>query len=81
MERRVDYDIRYIDSWTIWLDIQIILRTAFELLRPRRALLTSRPDRRVANPHASVVIRRGASAGQDAAPTAATPPRGLVPAP
>ena len=37
MERRVEYDIRYIDSWTLWLDIQIILRTVFELLRARWA--------------------------------------------
>ena len=37
MARRVDYDIRYIDTWSLWLDITIILRTAFELVRARRA--------------------------------------------
>ena len=37
MARRVEYDIRYIDTWSLWLDITIILRTAFELVRSRRA--------------------------------------------
>jgi lipopolysaccharide/colanic/teichoic acid biosynthesis glycosyltransferase len=37
MARRIDYDIRYIDTWSFWLDIKIILRTAFELVRSRRA--------------------------------------------
>jgi Undecaprenyl-phosphate glucose phosphotransferase len=37
MARRIDYDIRYIDTWSFWLDIKIILHTAFELVRTRRA--------------------------------------------
>ena len=27
LRRRVDYDIEYIDRWTIWLDIEILLKT------------------------------------------------------
>jgi Undecaprenyl-phosphate glucose phosphotransferase len=37
MARRVEHDIRYIDTWSLWLDITIILRTAFELVRSRQA--------------------------------------------
>ena len=33
MEQRVDLDIWYIDNWSIGLDILIIFRTAFEILR------------------------------------------------
>ena len=27
MEKRVEYDVKYIESWTFWLDIKIIVRT------------------------------------------------------
>ncbi len=29
IEKRIEYDIRYIENWTIFLDISILLRTAF----------------------------------------------------
>jgi putative colanic acid biosynthesis UDP-glucose lipid carrier transferase len=32
MEKRVEYDVWYVSNWSIWLDIRIILRTAFALL-------------------------------------------------
>ncbi|NKB65059.1 MAG: hypothetical protein GKR95_24105 [Gammaproteobacteria bacterium] len=29
MEKRVKYDLEYLESWSIWLDIKIIVRTIF----------------------------------------------------
>lgn len=37
MERRVAFDLWYIDNWSLTLDISIMLRTFFELIRPRNA--------------------------------------------
>ena len=37
MERRIALDLWYIDNWSIALDITIMLRTFFELIRPRNA--------------------------------------------
>jgi Undecaprenyl-phosphate glucose phosphotransferase len=37
MERRIALDLWYIDNWSIALDISIMLRTFFELIRPRNA--------------------------------------------
>lgn len=33
IRRRVQHDLYYIDNWSIWLDIEIIIRTVFVLLR------------------------------------------------
>ncbi|MBM7036295.1 undecaprenyl-phosphate glucose phosphotransferase [Vibrio ulleungensis] len=30
MEKRVEYDLRYIDSWSTWLDLKIIFMTVFK---------------------------------------------------
>ena len=32
MERRVEYDLTYINSWSMWLDIRIMLKTVLTLL-------------------------------------------------
>jgi Undecaprenyl-phosphate glucose phosphotransferase len=37
MERRIDLDLWYINNWNVALDVQILLRTFFELLRGRNA--------------------------------------------
>jgi Undecaprenyl-phosphate glucose phosphotransferase len=37
MERRIALDLWYIDNWSLMLDIHIVLKTAFELIRPRNA--------------------------------------------
>jgi polysaccharide biosynthesis protein PslA len=37
LRKRVQYDIDYIDRWTIWLDIEIIARTVLLVLRDSRA--------------------------------------------
>jgi undecaprenyl-phosphate galactose phosphotransferase/putative colanic acid biosynthesis UDP-glucose lipid carrier transferase len=37
MERRVRFDLWYVNNWSFWLDLRIIARTCIELLRPRNA--------------------------------------------
>jgi len=37
MERRIALDLWYIDNWSLTLDLRIMLRTFFELIRPRNA--------------------------------------------
>ncbi|GAV21444.1 hypothetical protein MMIC_P2433 [Mariprofundus micogutta] len=32
MEKRVEYDLAYINNWSIWLDIRIMIKTAVTLL-------------------------------------------------
>jgi undecaprenyl-phosphate galactose phosphotransferase/putative colanic acid biosynthesis UDP-glucose lipid carrier transferase len=35
--RRVEMDLWYINNWSLWLDIQILIKTFFEVLRKRNA--------------------------------------------
>jgi undecaprenyl-phosphate galactose phosphotransferase/putative colanic acid biosynthesis UDP-glucose lipid carrier transferase len=35
--RRVKMDLWYINNWSLWLDIQILIKTVFEVLRKRNA--------------------------------------------
>ncbi len=37
MEHRIRYDIEYINSWSMWLDLAIIIRTPLSLLRSENA--------------------------------------------
>jgi undecaprenyl-phosphate galactose phosphotransferase/putative colanic acid biosynthesis UDP-glucose lipid carrier transferase len=37
ISRRVKMDLWYINNWSLWLDIQILIKTAFEVLRKRNA--------------------------------------------
>lgn len=37
VSRRVTLDLRDIDNWSLWLDIQILIRTFFKVLRKRNA--------------------------------------------
>jgi putative colanic acid biosynthesis UDP-glucose lipid carrier transferase len=37
VERRVEYDLWYIDNWSLWLDLKILLQTPVEILRGRSA--------------------------------------------
>ncbi|PSC03127.1 undecaprenyl-phosphate glucose phosphotransferase [Alsobacter soli] len=37
MEARVRYDLWYIDNWSLWLDLRILLRTGREVLRSQSA--------------------------------------------
>jgi putative colanic acid biosynthesis UDP-glucose lipid carrier transferase len=34
MERRVRFDIDYVERWSLWLDIQLIARTAWQVIAP-----------------------------------------------
>lgn len=36
IQRRVACDVEYIERWSLWLDIMIILQTAFQVVRPPR---------------------------------------------
>jgi undecaprenyl-phosphate galactose phosphotransferase/putative colanic acid biosynthesis UDP-glucose lipid carrier transferase len=35
--KRVELDLWYINNWSLWLDLQIVFRTVFEVLRKRNA--------------------------------------------
>lgn len=37
MQRRVEYDLDYLRSWTVWLDLKIIWKTATMMFRDRNA--------------------------------------------
>jgi Undecaprenyl-phosphate glucose phosphotransferase len=37
MKERIDLDLWYIDNWSFWLDLWIVLRTCFEVARGRNA--------------------------------------------
>jgi len=37
MKRRIEHDLWYINNWSMWLDLWIVLRTSVELLRQRNA--------------------------------------------
>jgi Undecaprenyl-phosphate glucose phosphotransferase len=37
MKKRIDLDLWYIDNWSFWLDLWIIVRTCFEVARSRNA--------------------------------------------
>jgi len=38
MQARVDFDIQYVERESLWLDLQILARTPFEVLRHRNAV-------------------------------------------
>lgn len=33
IEKRVEYDLYYIDNWSVWLDLMILLKTIVVLFR------------------------------------------------
>ena len=37
MQKRVRYDMEYLNNWSIWLDLKIILKTPFVLLKGENA--------------------------------------------
>ena len=37
MENRVHYDIEYIENWSIWLDIKILIKTIFAVFKSENA--------------------------------------------
>lgn len=37
MQKRVEYDLYYIEHWSLWLDIKILILTVVALLRPKNA--------------------------------------------
>jgi putative colanic acid biosynthesis UDP-glucose lipid carrier transferase len=37
MEKRVELDLWYINNWSLWLDIKIILRTSLAVIGQKEA--------------------------------------------
>ncbi len=37
IQKRVEFDLYYIDNWSIWFDIQILLKTIFVILKDDKA--------------------------------------------
>jgi putative colanic acid biosynthesis UDP-glucose lipid carrier transferase len=37
MERRVEFDHRYIREWSLWMDVKILIKTALVVLRQENA--------------------------------------------
>ena len=37
LRRRVEFDLHYIETWSIWLDLRILLLTPFRLVDGRNA--------------------------------------------
>jgi lipopolysaccharide/colanic/teichoic acid biosynthesis glycosyltransferase len=37
MKRRVDFDLWYINHWSLGLDLVVLVRTFLEVVRPRNA--------------------------------------------
>jgi lipopolysaccharide/colanic/teichoic acid biosynthesis glycosyltransferase len=35
MQRRIEHDLWYIERWSLWLDIRILVITLLQMLRPR----------------------------------------------
>ncbi len=38
IDRRVEFDLRYIEGWSLWLDLWIIVRTVQAVIRPKNAV-------------------------------------------
>jgi putative colanic acid biosynthesis UDP-glucose lipid carrier transferase len=37
MERRIEFDHRYIREWTLWMDLKILFQTAFVVFKQENA--------------------------------------------
>jgi len=37
MKKRIELDIWYINNWSLWLDLSILLKTALEVSRSKNA--------------------------------------------
>jgi putative colanic acid biosynthesis UDP-glucose lipid carrier transferase len=37
MKKRIECDIEYMNSWSLWLDLKIIFRTAFQIFHDKNA--------------------------------------------
>lgn len=37
LRRRIDCDLAYINSWSIWLDVQLVARTAWQVISPPKS--------------------------------------------
>lgn len=46
IKKRIEYDVSYIENWTIWLDIRILLRTLPAIINDERLPLIHRKHRR-----------------------------------
>ena len=37
LARRIEFDLYYIENWSVWFDLRIILMTAWQVVRSRNA--------------------------------------------
>jgi undecaprenyl-phosphate glucose phosphotransferase len=37
MTKRIEFDLEYLRRWSLWLDVQILFRTALMVLNDKRA--------------------------------------------
>jgi putative colanic acid biosynthesis UDP-glucose lipid carrier transferase len=37
LQKRIEYDLHYIANWSIWMDVQIALKTARQILFPPKS--------------------------------------------
>jgi putative colanic acid biosynthesis UDP-glucose lipid carrier transferase len=33
MEKRVELDLQYMEKWSLWMDVKIIFRTAYNMVK------------------------------------------------
>jgi len=37
LHRRVYWDLYYVSNWSLWLDVQVVLRTAWQVVFPPKS--------------------------------------------
>ena len=35
MEKRIEFDLAYLRHWSLWMDLRIVLMTAYQTVKPK----------------------------------------------